>query len=273
MGMSKQGRVPSKITNHQGWATVEFSPSQTGILNWEVAFGPAPAYKFPVREPQNLWIERAGIDGVNLRWNVQHQPASGYQVWLNGVLQGFSPTQVFAFRGLDRNGSYTAEVKTVWQDGTASEKSGKLQFTLSQILPQQIFLSELDPVRLTPGWRQPELNRNSNGGGLSVAGRKTEKGIGMPTNSDIEFELNGSYDNFIAAVGVDDEFNNRDAAAEFIVLGDDKELWRSGGMKKADAPKSVKVEVKNVKRLILRVRRVDEGGRILADWLDAKLER
>jgi hypothetical protein len=44
-------------------------------------------------------------------------------------------------------------------------------------------------------------------------------------------------------------------------------------MKKADAPKSVKVEVKNVKRLILRVRRVDEGGRILADWLDAKLER
>jgi hypothetical protein len=273
VGLSKTGRVAARITNHQGWSTVEFLPAQTGILSWEITFEAAPAYKFPVREPQSLWIERAGIDGVNLRWNVQHQPAVGYQVWLNGKLIGFSPTQVFAFRGLDPNTTYNAEVRTVWQDGTASEKQGKLQFTVNQVLPDQIFISELEPIRLTPGWRQPELNRNSNGGGLLVGNRRGEKGIGMPTNSDIEFELNGSYETFTALVGIDDEFNNREAAAEFIVLGDDKELWRSGGLKKTDAAKSLKVDVKNVKRLILRVRRVDEGGRILADWLDAKLSR
>ena len=273
IGWSKGGRVGAKITNHQGWSTVEFSPAQTGVLNWEVTFEAAPAYKFPVREPQNLWVERASIDGVNLRWNVQHQPALGYQVWLNGRLIGFTPTQVFTFRGLDRNASYAAEVKTVWQDGTASEKQGKLQFTLNSVLPEQLFLSELDPVRLTPGWRQPELNKNSNGGGLSVGGRRGEKGIGMPTNSEIEFELNGTYENFTALVGIDDEFNNQEAAAEFFVIADNKELYRSGGLKKGDSAKSVKVDIKNAQRLVLRVRRVDEGGRIPADWLDAKLSR
>jgi NPCBM/NEW2 domain/Melibiase/Alpha galactosidase C-terminal beta sandwich domain len=273
VGLSKTGRVPARITNHQGWASAEFSPSQTGILDWEITFTPAASYKFPVREPQNLWLERAGVDGANLRWNVQHQPAAGYQVWLNGVMMGFTPTQVFAFRGLDRNTTYTAEVKTVWQDGTASEKSGKLRFTLNSILPEQVFLSDLIPARLSPGWRQPELNRNSNGGGLSIAGRKGEKGIGMPTNSEIEFEVNGVYDSFSASVGIDDEFNNPDAAAEFIVVADGKQVWQSGGMKKGDKPKNVNVDIKDVKRLLLRVRRVDEGGRILADWLDAKLNK
>jgi alpha-galactosidase len=74
-------------------------------------------------------------------------------------------------------------------------------------------------------------------------------------------------------VGIDDEFNNKDAIAQFFVLGDGKELWSSGDMKKADNTKAVKVSVRTVKRLMLRVRRAGEGGRIHADWLDAKLIR
>ena len=273
IGSTRAGRVRAQITNHQGWATVEFTSPITSELSWTVTFEPATAYHFPVREPQNLWVERAGIDGVNLRWNVQHQPAVGYQVWLNGQLLGFTSTQVFALRGLNPDTSYTAEVRSLWQDGTISQKKAELQFSLKQILRRYVFLSDLEPVRLTLGWRQPELNRNSNGGGLSVSGRKAENGIGMPTNSEIEFEVNNTYENFTALVGIDDEFNNRDAAAEFFVIADGKELWRSGGMKKGDAPKDVKVDIRNVTRLVLRVKRVDEGGRILADWLETRLER
>ena len=55
------------------------------------------------------------------------------------------------------------------------------------------------------------------------------------------------------------------------MIGDGKELWKSEGLKKGDGIKSLKVEVKGVKRLTLRVRRVGEGGRIYADWVDAKL--
>ena len=47
----------------------------------------------------------------------------------------------------------------------------------------------------------------------------------MPTNSEIEFELNGTYDSFVALVGIDDEFNNSEAKAEFFVL----EMGRSCG--------------------------------------------
>jgi hypothetical protein len=52
----------------------------------------------------------------------------------------------------------------------------QLSFTLKQIQSPEIFLSDLNPVRLTAGWRQPELNRNFNSGGLIVGGRQWEKG-------------------------------------------------------------------------------------------------
>jgi hypothetical protein len=267
------GNLPVRITNHQGWATVEITSPKTTEVNWDVVFEPAPGYHFPVKEPQHLWAERVGVDGANLRWVIPAQPTFAYQVSLNGKLLGYTPSQAFALRGLDPNVAYTAEVRTVWQDGTLSEKKATFAFTLKKIQPPEIFLSDLDPVRLTPGWRQPELNRNFNSGGLSVGGRPFEKGIGMPTNSEIEFELNGTYDNFSALVGIDDEFNNNDAQVEFVVLGDGKELWKGEGIKKGDGARALKVEVKNVKRLTLRVRRVGDGGRVYADWVDTRMTR
>ncbi|MCM3873625.1 MAG: NPCBM/NEW2 domain-containing protein, partial [Pyrinomonadaceae bacterium] len=265
------GTLPVKISNHQGWATAEFSSPRTTEVSWRISFALVDLYRFPVKEPQNLWAERAGLDGANLRWHVPHQPAAGYQVTLNGRLLGSTTTQVFALGDLAPGVAYTAEVRTAWQDGTISEKKAELKFTLNQLLPAEVWLSELDPLRLTPGWRQTEFNRNFNGGGLSIGGRHFERGIGMPTNCEIEFKLNGTYDSFNARVGIDDEHNNQDSIVEFVVLGDGQELWKSGGLKKADGTKVVKVDVKNVRRLMLRVRREGEGSRIHADWVDAKL--
>jgi hypothetical protein len=265
------GKLPVKIINHQGWSTIEIASPQTTEVSWSVSFAPADVYRFPVREPQNLWAEPVGIDGVNLHWTVQHQPAAGYQVWLNGQLKGASTSQVFALRGLDPNASQTAEVRTVWQDGTVSEKKAELKFGLKQLLPAEVFVSDLDPLRITNGWRQPEMDRNFNGGGLMIGGRHFAKGIGMPTNSEVEFELNGVYGEFLATVGIDDEYKNAEGAVEFIVVGDGKELWRSDDLKKADGARQVKVDVRNVRRLVLRVKRLGEGGRIHANWVDVKL--
>jgi hypothetical protein len=264
--------LPLKISNHDGWATLELTSQRTAEVSWQVFFEPAGGYRFPVREPQNLWAERAGLDGVNLRWNVQPQPAVGYQVTLNGRVMGFTPSQVFSLRGLDPEASYTVEVRTAWQDGTLSEKRAQLKFTLKELLPTEISLSELDPLRMTSGWRQPEVNRTFTRKGLSVGGRSFASGIGMPTNSEIEFELSGTYDSFQSLVGIDDEFNN-EGSVKFAVLGDGKELWSSGALKKTDGAKPVHVVIKNVRRLLLRVTREGEGGRIPADWLDAKLTR
>ena len=270
---SAAGALPVKISNHQGWATVEFTTTRTSNVSWNVAFEAAEFYRFPVREPQNLWLERSRLEGANLRWSVPHQPAAGYLVTLNGQLLGATATQVFSLTNLLPNTNYTAEVRTAWQDGRISEKKAELKFTLNQLMPTEVFLSELDPYRVTPGWRQSEFNRNFNSNGLSIGGRPFEKGIGMPTNSEIEFELNGAFDQFKALVGIDDEHNNKDSMVEFSVLGDGKELWKSDGLKKEDGAKSLSVDVKNVRRLMLRVRRIGEGGRVHADWGDARLTR
>jgi len=67
--------------------------------------------------------------------------------------------------------------------------------------------------------------------------------------------------------------NDSNGKVEFAVIGDGKHLWTSGALMKADGSRSVKVDVRNVRRLTLRVTRVDEGGRIFADWVDARLMR
>lgn len=268
---SSGGNLPVRISNHQGWASAETISPRTTDVRWEVLFEPAEFYRFPVREPSNLWAERAGVDGINLRWTAQHQPAAGYQVYLNGQLLGFSPTAVFAFRGLDPASTYSAEVKTAWADGTVSEKNARLKFTLKSLLPPEVLLTELEPRRTTPGWRQIEINRTIAGKGFSIASKHYESGIGLPRNAEVEYELKGGYSIFSAVVGLDDG-NNDQATAEFVVTGDGKEIWRSGVRKKADGPKPLRVDISGVRRLVLRVNGGPTGGGgDQCNWVDAKL--
>src|SRR4029453_14660769 len=55
------GTVPVKIANHQGWSTVQLISPRTTQVSWSVMFEPAELYHYPVREPANLFVERAGL--------------------------------------------------------------------------------------------------------------------------------------------------------------------------------------------------------------------
>ncbi|CDM65028.1 NPCBM/NEW2 domain-containing protein [Pyrinomonas methylaliphatogenes] len=271
---TEAGELPVKIDNHQGWATIEFAAPRTTEVRWEVAFEPAEFYRYPVREPSNPWIERVSLDGVDLRWNPPYQGVAGYVVALNGRPLGFTPTNVFTLRNLDPDAAYTAEIRAVWYDGTLSEKGARVEFSLRQLLPQELPLSALTPLRLTSGWQQPERDRTFLGTRLSLDGQSHATGIGMPTDSEIEFGIAGPYTTFSALVGIDDSYRSNDPrSVEFTVSGDGKELWQ-GVVKKGDRPLPVKVNISGVRRLSLRVRRVGgDGGRVPADWADAKLVR
>jgi hypothetical protein len=272
--VSGRAKLPVKITNHQGWASVEFTSPQNADISWTVAFEPADPYRFPVRAPNNPWIESTGLDGTILHWNVQHQPAVGYQISVDGNIIGYSTSQSFRLQNLDPNREYTAEIRTVWQDGKISEKSATLKFTAGRLLPREMYLSDVPPHSLTPGWRQTEMDRTFTGKGLSVGGSHFDKGIGMPTNSEIEFDIRGIYGTFSASVGVDDEFNSADGSVEFILEGDGKELWHSKALKKSDGVVPMNVNIKGIQRLKLRVRRPEgQSGRAHADWVEAKLVR
>jgi len=271
------GNLPVKIVNHQGWATVQLTSPRTTQVSWSVVFEPAGAYHYPVREPANLFIERVGLDSATIKWSAQYYLNSGYQVYLNGALVGFTPTNSFVLRELDPEANYTVEVKTVWEDGTASERKAELKFTLKSLVPQEMALSMFEPLRPGVGGRGIAINRALTGRPLLIAGQHYETGVGARSNLEIEYDLRGLFNTFTALVGVDDATTNQNANIEFIVLGDGKELWRSGAMKKADAAKALQIEITGVRHLVLRVTGGAEGqgpqARILADWVNARLQR
>ena len=271
------GNLPVKIFNHQGWAALQIVSPRTAQVNWSVVFEPADLYHYPVREPTNLWADRVGIDGVNLRWSAQYYLNAGYQVYLNGALLGFTPTNGYSLRGLDPETTYTVEVKTVWDDGTASDKKAELKFSIKSLLPREISLATLTPLRPGIGGRGAEINRALTGRPLSIGGRRYESGIGARANIEVEYDLRGLFDSFSALVGVDDGTINQNGTVEFVVIGDGKELWRSGALKKSDPAKAIKVDVTGVQRLVLRVTGGSENqgpqARILADWVDASVTR
>jgi hypothetical protein len=270
------GNLPVKIANHQGWATVQMLSPRTTQVSWSVTFEPADIYHYPVREPANLFVERARLDSVTLKWSAQYYLNAGYQVYLNNALAGFTPTNTFTLRGLDPEATYTAEVRTVWEDGTASEKKAEIKFTLKSLLPREMSLAMLEPLHPSAG-RGIEINRTLTGRPLSIGGEIRESGIGTRPNVEIEYDLKGLFDSFSALVGVDDGTINQNGSVEFVVLADGKELWRSGAMKKSDAAKQLKIEIPGVRHLVLRITGGSEGqgpqARILADWVNTSLTR
>jgi hypothetical protein len=261
------GTIPVKYSNHQGWATVQLVSPRTSQVSWSVAFEPGELYHYPVREPVNLTADRAGIDAVNLKWNAQYYLNVGYQVYLNGGLMGYTPNNTFTLRGLDPQATYTVQVKTVWEDGALSEKAAETKFSIGPMLPREVLLHLLEPVRLGGG-RGLELNRP-----FLVAGKRFDFGIGSRANTEIEFDLKGLFAGLSGLVGIDDANNNERANAEFIVLGDAKELWRSSSLTKSDGAKPFTVNVTGVHRLVLKVVGGESSGRISVDWLEAKLRR
>jgi hypothetical protein len=74
-------------------------------------------------------------------------------------------------------------------------------------------------------------------------------------------------------VGIGDE-SNSDINVEFVVVGDDKELWRSTSLKKADSIRAVNVDVTGIQLLVLRVTgESSRRSRIQAAWIDATLSQ
>jgi hypothetical protein len=271
---SPSGRVPVKVTNHQGWAVAELTSPKTTTVDWEVHFEPAVLYHAPPHGPGNLSVERVGLDGVNVVWQAQYYLTAGYQVSLNGTLLGYTPTPSFPIRGLDPILEYTAELRSVGVDGSVSENKGEVKFSLKSMIPSMMSLTEIEPLKATSGWRIVEINRAVSEKSLSLGGTYYGVGIGTHANSEIEYDLRGLYDSLSVLAGIDDGNSNDTTRVEFSIAGDGKELWRSGIMKKTDGPKRVGLNVSGVNRLLLRV--YDGGDGIdydHADWVEPTLIR
>jgi alpha-galactosidase len=137
---------------------------------------------------------------------------------------------------------------------------------------ETVWLDNLNVAATTQGWGEPHKNQSVEGHALTIGGKTFEHGLGTHAESVLNVKLDGGAEKFSASVGVDDEVNHSpNSSVEFFVIGDGKELWRSGVMRADNAPKDCEVDLTGVKLLVLKVG--DAGDDIdhdHADWADAK---
>lgn len=266
-------KLPVKISNHQGWATVEITSPKTQEVQWDIQFGPGENFDFPPSVPVNLFVQRAGLDGVKLNWQEQYYLNAGYQVYLDGKLLGQTPEARFPIGGLDPQKTYTAQVKATWETGHASPFSKELKFRLASLAPDELLLDEVEPTRGNGGWSGYEIEELLAPPAISVAGQNFAHGLNVFADSEVEYALHGLYHTFTAAVGVDDR-SQKNSAAEFVVMGDGRELWRSGRVTLGDAPQTLKLDITGVQKLILKTANLSpEKIKAQSDWIEPKLTK
>ena len=154
-----------------------------------------------------------------------------------------------------------------------------LGLSLAALAPQLIsaetvWLDDLNLAAATQGWGEPQKNKSVDGKPLAIGGQAFTRGFGTHAESKLRVNLDAGAQSFSASVGVDDDVvGNAAASVEFIVVGDGKELWKSGVLRAGNAAKDCTVNLTGVKSLLLEV--TDAGDGIdfdHADWANAKFE-
>jgi len=137
------------------------------------------------------------------------------------------------------------------------------------------YLSDLVPVesRFEPYFdlQWPLRNdRNVSGGFLTVRGVEYPRGLGVHSQSNVTYRLDGKYRRFHAVLGVDDDARGKGSVV-FEVLVDGKRLYRSDVLTGASPPVVLdRLDISAGRLLTLRVEYATLGDiQDHADWCDA----
>ena len=145
--------------------------------------------------------------------------------------------------------------------------------SLTTLRADTMHLDELDLGSMSAGWGKARKNLSITEKPLSIGGVKFERGVGTHAGSEFNILLDGQAKSFTAKVGVDDNAGNEKASVEFIVYGDDRELWRGSVCKWKQPAQNCRVDLAGIKTLELTV--ADGGDGISydhADWAAASIE-
>lgn len=130
---------------------------------------------------------------------------------------------------------------------------------------ETIRLDTLDFSQVKQGWGTPQINRSIREKPLTIGGKVYEYGVGLHASTDMWVDLTGGSEAFSAEVGVDDAAG----AAGTITCkfyGDGKKLWDSGIMKWGEPAKSVQLDLRGCKMLLIQIG--DAGDGISYDHAD-----
>ena len=145
-------------------------------------------------------------------------------------------------------------------------------FGIPAAAAETVWLDELDMSRSECGYGSTQRNKSIDGRGLSIAGKPYQRGVGTHPPGAIRVHLDGGTSKFTALVGIDDEVGTA-GSAEFIVIGDGKQLWKSPVMHGGEAARPVDVNLAGVKMLDLVVTvGGNDFGHDHTDWVEARFE-
>jgi glucose/arabinose dehydrogenase len=143
--------------------------------------------------------------------------------------------------------------------------------------PTLTYVSDLPWVSSTNGWGLIERDKSNgeqaanDGATLSLGGVSYAKGLGVHANSQITYNLGGTYNSFFAYVGVDDEVGVNGSVI-FQILADGVLLFDSGVMTGNSVTQLANVNVLGRQTLTLVVNDGGNGnGYDHADWANAQL--
>lgn len=120
-------------------------------------------------------------------------------------------------------------------------------------------------------WGTPQINKSVVWTPLTVNGVVYERGIGAHSIGRMLFDLDGKALSISGLAGADD--NNLYAGKfQFKIIGDRKELWKSGIVKKGDPIQEFNVDLSGIDKVLLLVEECGDG--IMydhADWINVKV--
>jgi hypothetical protein len=272
--MAGKKKLEVTAVSHQGWAEVSFTAPFSGDFSWAVTFEPDYAFSYTVRQPEGVSVEPDGLNGVRVTWRSQYYLNSGYQVYLDGKLLGYTPNSYYLIGNLDPQKEYSVDVRTVWDDGAVNPRSQNdtrrydVSFTLSQLLPGEVPLSDLGYTGSRSWGSWPVV----------VDGKRYPGSFGMSGGAVRRYEIGGLFGSLSAAVAVDDNIRRArpGQTVVFVVRGDGTELWRSSPMGADDPQSAFEVSVAGVKVLELSVQSGDGESRfggLPADWIKPLLKK
>jgi hypothetical protein len=108
-------------------------------------------------------------------------------------------------------------------------------------------------------------NCSVGGGPISLGGQTYSAGLGLHSFCELTYQLDGQFGIFVAVVGIDDSIRGGDAG--LTILGDGKDLTEPLRLTGKDEPKTLRVDVSQVRVMTIRVD-FGEDGLDVGDHVD-----
>ena len=135
---------------------------------------------------------------------------------------------------------------------------------------ETVWLGSLDLSQMKQSFRRPVVDRNIVGQPLTLGGKIYERGLGAHADSLLSIDLGSGTERFQAVVGIDDQAKGL-GSVKFLIMGDGKKLFDSGVMKRNDPARTIDLDLKGVRKLLLVVDSCGDGITFdNADWADAR---